>query len=54
MFTCVLHCVTMDGQHKFLTQNIGTHIAKSPHEMFADLYIDNDLQYVREKMIEIF
>jgi hypothetical protein len=51
MFTTILHTQIVDGQYKFLTQNNGTHIAKSPMGMFEDDLIDNDLQIVREKMI---
>lgn len=54
MFTVVLHSQIADGQYKFLTQNNGTHIAKSPLGMFDEKLIDNDLQLVREKMIEYF
>lgn len=54
MFTVVLHSMIVDEQYKFLTQNDGVHLAKSPLEMFDDKLIDNDLQVVREKMIEYF
>lgn len=48
MFTVVLHSVIQDGQYKFLTQNDGHHIAKSPLEMFDQNMIDNNLSYVTE------
>jgi hypothetical protein len=54
MFTLVLHTQVIDGKYKFLTQNDGVHLAKSPMGLLDELYIDNDLQYVREKMIEYF
>ena len=54
MFTCVLHSQIVDGQYKFLTQNNGTHLAKSPMGMFDEMHIDNDLQYIHEKMICYF
>lgn len=50
MFTIVLHTQVMDGSYKFLTQNDGSHIAKSPQGMFEDKYIKNDLAFVKTKM----
>ena len=50
MFTVVLHSMIVDGQYKFLTQHDGTHVAKSPMDMFEDRYIDNDLAFVNERM----
>ena len=29
--------------YKFLTNTDGEHVAKTPMEMFEDLYIDNDM-----------
>jgi hypothetical protein len=54
MFSCCLHALVLDGQYRFLTNYDGSHLAKSPMGLFDDLYIDNDLQLVREKMIEYF
>lgn len=54
MVTCVLHAVIKDGQYKFLTQNIGSHLAKSPRGMFDEKLIDNDLKFVSEKINEYF
>lgn len=54
MFTVVLHALVFDGEHKFLTQNDGSHIAKSPAGMFDQKYINNDLKYVIEKMKEYY
>lgn len=54
MFTTILHTCVYDGRYTFLTQNDGTHIAKSPMEMFEDKYIDNDLAYVKSKTNEYF
>lgn len=54
MFTVVLHTQVMDGAYKFLTQNDGSHVAKSPHTMFEDKYINNDLSYVKAKMQEYY
>jgi len=50
MFTIVLHTQVMDGSYRFLTQNDGSHIAKSPQGMFEDKYIGNDLAFVKSKM----
>lgn len=50
MFTVVLHTQIMDGNYRFLTQNDGSHIAKSPIGMFEEKYISNDLCFVKEKM----
>jgi hypothetical protein len=50
MFTIVLHTQIMDGAYRFLTQNDGAHIAKSPRGMFEDKYIANDLAFVKDKM----
>lgn len=51
MFTCVLHTQVIDGKYKFLTQNTGIHLAKSPMDMFEEELIDNDLAYVKSKMV---
>lgn len=52
MFTVVLHSMLRDDKYVLLTQFDGTHIAKSPLEMFDDRYIDNDLSYVKQKIKE--
>jgi hypothetical protein len=54
MFTCCLYAMVNDGEYKFLTNQDGIHLAKSPMGLFETQFIDNDLQYVREKMIEYF
>ena len=54
MFTIVLHALILDGKYKFLTQNDGTHVAKSPMGMFDHKLIDNDLEYVKEQMTVYF
>jgi adenylate kinase family enzyme len=51
-FTNVLHALTSEGKYQFLTNNDGRHMAKTPLEMFDSLLIDNDLQYVRQKISE--
>lgn len=43
----VLHTQIIDMGYKFLTQNDGERVAKSPMDMF-DMYIDNDLAAIRK------
>ena len=52
--TIVLHAFVIDGEYRFLTQNDGVHLAKSPLGMFADLYIPNDLNMIRGVIDEYF
>lgn len=54
LFTIVLHSMVMNGQYKFLTQNDGTHMAKSPMEMFANKFIDNDLLEIKKTINDYF
>src|SRR5688572_11804754 len=54
MFTIVLHALTSDNKYKFLTQNDGTHLAKSPLGMFKEKYIDNDLLEINKAINEYF
>ena len=49
MFTIVLHSLIVDQEYKFMTQGDGTHIAKSPMNMFERL-IDNDLAKVKQSI----
>lgn len=51
-FTYVFHALVIDSQYKFLTNNDGIHMAKTPYGMFAEKFIDNDLSYVLEKIKE--
>jgi len=44
MFTMVLHTMVEEGNFKFLTQNDGSHIAKTPLGLFENKLIDNDLE----------
>lgn len=53
-FPLILHALTSNEKYKFLTQNDGLHIAKTPMGMFEEKLIDNDLQFVRNKMTEYF
>lgn len=50
LFTIVLHSLIVDSKYKFLTQNDGIHIAKSPMGMFEERLIDNDLNDVLNKI----
>jgi hypothetical protein len=54
MFTIVFHSITMDNKYKFLTQNDGIHVAKSPMGMFETKYIENDLELINKKIDEYF
>ncbi len=54
MFTVVLHALILEGKYKFLTQNDGIHVAKSPMDMFKNKLIDNDLSYIKEQMTLYF
>lgn len=44
----VLHTQVVDGKYRFLTQNDGICVAKSPIGMFNDMLVDNDLAQVRD------
>lgn len=48
--TIVLKTHVADGQYSFLTQNSGHDTVKSPIGMFQSYAIDNDLNYVDEKI----
>lgn len=50
MCTIVLKTHVGDGQYFFLTQNSGNDTVKSPIGMFPSFAIDNDLNYVDEKI----
>ena len=54
MFTIVLHAITSENKYRFLTQNDGVHVAKSPMGMFDKKYIDNDLLEINKKIDEYF
>lgn len=54
MFTCCLFSMVVDGEYKLLTNSDGIHLSKSPLGLFDTLHIDNDLQYVKEKMNDYF
>ena len=50
LFTTVLRTQVADGKYYFLTQNSGKDTVKSPLGMFNTYAIDNDLNYVDEKI----
>jgi len=50
LFTTVLRTQVSDGKYYFLTQNSGKDTVKSPLGMFGSYAIDNDLNYVDEKI----
>lgn len=54
MFTICLRCMISDGKHVFRTQSDGMDVAKSPIGMFEELEIDNDLNYVDQKITEYY
>jgi hypothetical protein len=54
MFTVILHSIVSDSNYKFLTQNNGIHIAKSPMGMFNSTLIDNDLKEIASIMQQYF
>lgn len=59
LFTISLHGVTIEEDaetmsYKFLTNTDGVHGAKSPYGMFKNRYIDNDLNYVFNRIKEYY
>jgi hypothetical protein len=54
MVSMVFHTAIADGNYSFLTQHDNLHLAKTPHGMFENKLIPNDLQYVIEKMNEYY
>lgn len=53
-FTTCFHTMVADGVYQFITNNDNQRMAKSPLGMFESLYIDNDLQLIRDKMVVYF
>lgn len=43
MFTYIFYAMVMEGEYKFLTNNDGVHMAKTPMGLFDKRYIENDL-----------
>lgn len=52
LFTKLLKDIEGNVMHKFITQSDGTTTAKTPMGCLDEFYIDNDLQYVIEKIDE--
>jgi hypothetical protein len=50
MAVIVLHSMIVDDKHRFLTQNNGQYMAKSPMGMFGDKLIENDLAFVKQQI----
>lgn len=54
MFTIVLHAMKLDGKYVFATTTDGLDVCKTPIGMFEDEYIDNDLDFVNNKIREYY
>jgi len=54
LFTIVFNSVVRDGKYGFITQNEGMNIAKAPAEMFEDIFIDNDMKVVLDRVNEYY
>ncbi len=54
LFTVVLRTGVNEGQYYFYTQNSGKDTVKSPLGMFPAYAIDNDLNYVADKMLNYY
>lgn len=49
-FTYCLHTIVSDGNYKFITNNDGSHMAKTPMGLFDKPFIPNDLLFVVESI----
>ncbi len=54
MVTATLHSLVIDGQYRFLTQRTDSHLARTPMDLFKDLYVDNDLNAIIHAIREYF
>lgn len=54
LLTIVLRCHSQDGRHYFSTRNSGSDTVKTPMGLFDDEQIDNDLNFVDQKICEYF
>lgn len=54
LFSIVLRAKKVDKNYYFFTQATDGDVAKSPIGMFDDLYIENDLKLVDEKIREFY
>lgn len=50
MFTIVLRALKKEGKYFFVTNSDGNDTCKSPIGLFADEYIDNDIQFVDKEL----
>lgn len=54
MFSIVLHAIKLDGKYVFATNTDGLDVTKSPMGMFDQTYIDNDIQFVTDRIREYY
>jgi hypothetical protein len=54
MVTATFHAMVVDGKFKLLTQRTESHLARSPMDLFKDLYIDNDIDMIIKAMRAYF
>lgn len=54
LFSIVLRAKKVDKNYYFFTQATDGDVAKSPIGMFDELYIDNDLKLVDDKIREFY
>jgi len=54
MFTIVLNSIVEDGNHYFITKSVDKFNSKSPIDMFKDIKIPNDLQFVSDTINDYF
>lgn len=54
LLTIVLRCHSQDGRHYFSTRNSGSDTVKSPLGLFDEQQIENDLNFVDQKICEYF
>lgn len=54
MYSIVLRSKKVDDNYYFFTQSTENDVAKSPMGMFNDLFIDNDLKAVDDRIREFY
>ncbi|MGP5547843.1 ATP-binding protein [Psychrobacter alimentarius] len=54
MVTIVLQTAIRNGEHHFMTKNDGTTTVKTPHEMFSNELIPNDLNAVDDAICDYY
>lgn len=54
LFTMVIESIVVDGEHYITVTNNGKNTVKTPMDMFDSDIIDNDLNYVIEKVKEYY